>query len=334
MKRLALVLIVAGAWFVGNAPLAAAQPTVIATIPVGDQPYWLGANPTTDRIYVGNFQSDNVSVIHGASNTEIDTDGNPANGISRIPVGDGPAGVAANSTTNRIYVGNRWSDNVSVIDGATYTEIDTDGNPANGITRIPVGYRPHGVAVNPTTNRIYVANWGSDNVSVIDGGSDTVDATIPVGGGPVGVAVNPNTNRIYVTNQGSDNVSVIDGDSDAVETTVSVGNYPYGVAANPTTNQIYVSNYVSNSASDNVSVMDGDKKTVVAIVPVGDDPNGVAANPTTNCIYVANYGSDTVSVIQGVGPVGGIAELPDLAPGGAQPSAAPPESQNNEGVPG
>jgi YVTN family beta-propeller protein len=41
-----------------------------------------------------------------------------------------------------------------------------------------VGARPLGVAVNPETNRIYVANSGDDTVSVIDGATDTVIATV------------------------------------------------------------------------------------------------------------------------------------------------------------
>ena len=58
------------------------------------------------------------------------------------------------------------------------------------------GALPCGVAVNPTTNRIYVANLNSKNVSVIDGGTNKVVATVPVGSWPRGVAVNPTSNRI------------------------------------------------------------------------------------------------------------------------------------------
>ena len=60
------------------------------------------------------------------------------------------------------------------------------------------------VAVNPTTNRIYVSNG---NVSVIDGAVDSVIATIDVGEIPRGIGVNPITNRIYVA---SGNVVVIE----------------------------------------------------------------------------------------------------------------------------
>jgi YVTN family beta-propeller protein len=156
-----------------------------------------------------------------------------------------------------------------------------------------VGSGPKGVAVNPTTNRIYVTNYYSHNVSVINGGTNTVVATVPVGSGPYGVAVNPTTNRVYVANNWG-NVSVIDGGTNTVVATVPVGSGPEGVAVNPATNRIYV----ANNWSDSVSVVDGGTNTVVATVPVGSGPEGVAVNPTTNRIYVANYLDATVSVIE------------------------------------
>jgi len=67
------------------------------------------------------------------------------------------------------------------------------------VDTIVVGDYPRGIGVNPQTNRIYVANSGSDNVSVIDGSGDSVIATIGVGNEPWGVGVNPQTNRIYVS---------------------------------------------------------------------------------------------------------------------------------------
>ena len=69
------------------------------------------------------------------------------------------------------------------------------------VATVTVGNNPQGVAVNPSTNRIYVVNAFFDNtVSVIDGATNTVVATVPVGNSPWDVAVNPSTNRIYVAN--------------------------------------------------------------------------------------------------------------------------------------
>ena len=48
--------------------------------------------------------------------------------------------------------------------------------------------------VNPVTNKIYVTNYNSNSVSVIDGTTNTVTTTIAVGANPNGAAVNSITN--------------------------------------------------------------------------------------------------------------------------------------------
>jgi YVTN family beta-propeller protein len=90
------------------------------------------------------------------------------------------------------------------------------------------------VAVNPSTNTIYVANFNSNSVTVIDGATNNT-TTVAVGNGPDDVAVNPNTNLIYVVNFGNGSpqagsVTVIDGPaadfaltSNPASTTVTAG---------------------------------------------------------------------------------------------------------------
>ena len=57
-----------------------------------------------------------------------------------------------------------------------------------------------GIAVNPVTNKFYVANHnGSAPLSVIDGVTNNVIMNIPVAKNVWGVAVNPNRNLVYVT---------------------------------------------------------------------------------------------------------------------------------------
>jgi YVTN family beta-propeller protein len=117
------------------------------------------------------------------------------------------------------------------------------------IATVNVGTRPDGVGVNATTNRIYVANRTSNNVSVIDGTNNTVSATVTVGTTPFGVGVNATTNRIYVANTNTNNVSVIDGTNNTVSATTTVGTSPFGVGVNETTTRIYVANFFSNNVS-------------------------------------------------------------------------------------
>jgi YVTN family beta-propeller protein len=139
---------------------------------------------------------------------------------------------------------------VSVIDAATNTVL---------IPTISVGSFPAGVAVTPNGGQVYVANTGSDTVSVIDTTTNTVVTTIPVGPGPVGVAVDPGGKHVFVTNNaeiaqgapGANTVSVIDTSSTAVVTGVPpVGQHPLGVVATAT------NVYVAHIGADIVSVID------------------------------------------------------------------------------
>jgi len=167
--------------------------------------------------------------------------------------------------------------------------------PARGDTatgNITVGVTPFAIAVNPVTNKIYVANSGSNTVTVIDG-ADNSTATVAAGSYPYAVAINPATNKIYIANCNSKTVTVIDGANNST-TDVDVGTYPMAIAVNPVTNKIYV----VNCDSKTVTVIDGANNNT-ATVNVGDEPVAVAVNPVTNKIYVANEGSDTVTVIDG-----------------------------------
>src|SRR5207253_1569837 len=80
--------------------------------------------------------------------------------IATVGVGTGAFQVAVNPVTNKIYVVNRDSNSVTVIDGATNS---------NDTTTVTAGIAPIAIAVNPVTNKIYVANSGSSNVTVVDG---------------------------------------------------------------------------------------------------------------------------------------------------------------------
>lgn len=102
-------------------------------------------------------------------------------------------------------------------------------------------------AVNPLTNKIYVANQTGKSVSVIDGSNDTVTATVPLGAGasPFAVVVNTATNVVYAVNNGANTVTVINGnDNTIIGSPLALGANTNLVAAavNPVNNTIYVAN--------------------------------------------------------------------------------------------
>ena len=174
-----------------SAPSAQGQ-TVIATVPLsgGQGFYYMAVNPVTNKIYVAN--GSNLTVIDGATNSTV-----------TIPGAGGP--LAVNSATNKIYVCK--GSNLTVIDGAT-NAITTVTDP-NVIG--PMG--PVGIAVNPVTNKAYVANADANNdITVIDGATDsTTTITDKKAASPWYMVVNPVTSKIYVSNVDSGNVTVIDG---------------------------------------------------------------------------------------------------------------------------
>jgi len=225
--------------------------------------------------------------------------------VATVPAGMYPVGIAANTATNKTYVTNLWCipdsppcpgpGTVTVIDGAT-----------NNTTTVNVGLYPYAVAVNPVTNKIYVANaCGNDvncgsfgTVTVIDGTTNNT-STVNVGAYPYALDVNSGTNKIYVANECGDDptcqstgtVTVIDGATNNVLTTVTVGYVPDSVAVNSVTNQIYVANNcgsdITCSSIGTATVIDGVSNNTAAVT-VGFLPYYVALNSTTNKVYVSN----------------------------------------------
>ncbi|MCC6179772.1 MAG: YncE family protein [Chloroflexi bacterium] len=163
---------------------------------------------------------------------------------------------------------------------------------------IPVGSLPGTVAVNPVTNRIYVANIVAASVSVIDGQTNTpLGPAIAIGQAVVDIAVNPLTNSVYVSEPFADGVAVIDGATNTLATTIPLppGSLPEGVAVNPATNRIYV----GNTNSQTVSVIDGATNTIIGSIPLTAPPIRVAVNSSTNRVYVTQLIGSLLTVIDG-----------------------------------
>jgi YVTN family beta-propeller protein len=180
----------------------------------------------------------------------------------------------------------------------TNTSVSNNTNNNGGRDRdsgIDVNTFPIGIAVNPSTSKVYVVNEFSNTVSVIDTNTDTVKSTISLGNFPYGIDINPLNNRIYITNRGSNTVSVLDGSVDTKLDDINVGKSPVGIAVNPTANWIYVTNLDDGT----MSVIDGITNEIIDTISVGKTPYGVAVNPLSNKIYVTDIITNTVTVIDG-----------------------------------
>ena len=158
--------------------------SLVANVPVGDEPEWVTYDPGNGYVYVQNFNGDTVSVISGTSV------------IGTVAVGDGPYGAAYDPTNGYVYVPNSSSNNVSVISG---TSVVGTANTETG---------PSMAAYDPASGFIYVPDFGSDSVTVISSKSSIANVTVQ--SSPSWIAYDSGNGYVYVVNQGSDTVSVVE----------------------------------------------------------------------------------------------------------------------------
>ncbi len=150
------------------------------------------------------------------------------------------------------------------------------------IGMINVGGQPGRLAVNSTTNMIYVPNTTLNTITVVDGSSNHVVTNIAMPSAPFSVAVNPTTNMVYVTTGSpSNSVVVVNGSSNTVTATVATAS-PGLIAVNPVTNLVYFSNLATSLA-----VLDGSTNQIVDTIITADGIQGIAVNSVTNRIYLA-----------------------------------------------
>jgi YVTN family beta-propeller protein len=217
-----------------------------------------------------------------------------------------PSGIAINQKTNLIYVANRNSDTVTVVNASMN----------NVVEKISVGFAPSDVVVNPNTNFIYVTKINVGTVTLIDGSTNKVVDTLELDNSSQfysegGIAINEMTNEIYVlTNNYSEegnyaSISIIDGLTNKLQQSFKVADlrwdYDVGDSArdiilNSKTNNVYVVLMFGD-----LYVIDGSTKTESDKITIGYEktPHQVNVNEETNMAYVSNFNNQSISVIDG-----------------------------------
>jgi YVTN family beta-propeller protein len=267
---------------------------VVATLPVGNQPYDVAVLPNGAKVYVSNSSvsnppQGNVSVI----DTATDTVTTIATGQLAQSSFQASPGLAVSPDGTRLYLSEEGENTIAIIDTAVDTVID----------HILTGNDHRGLAVHPSGNPLYVANF-TDGVWV----HDTVTpyariATASNGGGyaggfPIAVAVNPAGTTYYITGlRFPGSIAVADVATNVI--TATIGDSWFGLLAISSDGRRL---YVPDSRRNVLTIIDTASNTIAATVPVGDYPYGVALTPDGRKAYVTNRGSfsgggTTVSVV-------------------------------------
>jgi uncharacterized repeat protein (TIGR01451 family) len=245
----------------------------VGSFALADPAYDVEFSPNGERAYVASLAGDYVKVYDTTTLSEVDS----------LSVND-PARIEFSPDGSRVYVIAEGG-SVEVFNGVTH----------DFITSIPVGSAPYGAAVSPDGLYLYVANRGSDTLSLIDTSTNAVSGTITLASGdfPTEVVVSPNGQRIYVSNGLANTVSVLSTVSNAFIDVIDVGLAPQGIAISPDGTRVYVANF----SDDTVSVIDTSTNTVIATPSVSGSPNGIVVSPDGTAVYVTAYNEAAIRVI-------------------------------------
>jgi YVTN family beta-propeller protein len=162
------------------------------------------------------------------------------------------------------------------------------------INTVKIGTDPSGVAYNRHNFNVYVANSGSNDISVVDGSgrTDHVINTINLDSSPSGIAYNPHDKFMYVSKMGV--VSVINGNTNSVIDDIKTAAIDPSSVACTYSGKVYIANEKSNE----VIVMDIPRSDRPSSIKVGNNPYNLALDQLDNTkLYVSNISSNDVSII-------------------------------------
>jgi YVTN family beta-propeller protein len=225
-------------------------------------PTGLGINPATEKLYVADFQG-GVFVIDGRSGALLTGFGlqqagpataDEANNLVYLTawvqsVTCTPTCVAITVpallkvdgatdtlfTADTVHVGgvNRQAFGAAFNpnDGLVYVAVNqtpgvvrvVDPRANQVVASITVPDNPWAVALNTTTNRLYVTSDAANSVTAVDLATRSVIGTVPIGGYVPNVAVDETVNRIYAPNFDASTVTIIDGATNAVLKVIPAG---------------------------------------------------------------------------------------------------------------
>jgi YVTN family beta-propeller protein len=219
------------------------------------------------------------------------------------------AGLTVLPRSGKLCVCNEANHEIWVVDGTTLALEK----------RIPVGQHPHSCILGADRRHLYVSNWGSRSISVVDTERARRVVDIKVGIRPNDMTLAPD-GRLFVACAGDNTVHVIqtrqlettqegpsptqripEGTREIISTSLypssPEGSTPDSVAVSPDGKTLFIANAdnncvaivdISNSISEEAKRNRESVSVVEGFIPVGWYPSALAVSPDNQTLYVAN----------------------------------------------
>ncbi|MCI4363353.1 MAG: YncE family protein [Thermoplasmata archaeon] len=331
--------------------------TLLGNRSVGTNALSICFDAANGYIYVGNAGSNNITVLDGATNLPVApiSTSNPGpmfvdptnhelyvaantyvvaiststgSPIATIPTGSGAQAIALDGSSGNLFVTERQTQNISVVDpstqtavgstlvGAGATDLVADPaaaavvvlNPVNNelfvidrdhrlAATIPLTTNPSALTLDSKNGLVYVFDYGFAEIQSFNISTRLLVNTFSVptltGGGAI--AYDPDTNHLVVAANGADQVAFVNPETGSVDGSVTVGAQPSRLVVDPASDLVFVGNY----GSDNVSVLDGATMRIVGTVPIGGGVTGMSFDPADGQVYVADNVDSNLTILDG-----------------------------------
>jgi len=278
---------------------------VLETIPVSDAP--MGMSLTDEFLYVSSFQYPHISIIDIEKNENVDFITTSSSGIMA---------VEAVSNKNKIYAAPFESGGIDVYALSTKLLIKTIPLPDSEINISTTSNQPYGqrsdvhfvtggwsMDYNPTTELLYVADYNSNSIHVIDAKTDEVIQTIEVPRHPFAVRADPISNVVLVASLAGNEITFLEDVTEqysarpihAVTKTIEVTGGPWGLDLDP----LHHLAYVTNRGCECITVINTLEKEIVGEISLGDKAKAIAVDIEDHQIYASYLTQNKIVKIDG-----------------------------------
>ena len=160
-----------------------------------------------------------------------------------------------------------------------------------------VGDFPRDVDFDYTLNNLYVPNYESGSISVIDSNNMIIKDTIFLdeSSNPTKIVVDSNRHLVFVSDKISGILTILDGVTGDIIDSIKIGDSLWDLDINETTGKLYVSDLVNNE----IIIIDTVNLEIIKSINVKASPWDVVVNQNTNMVYVASGTSELIHVIDG-----------------------------------
>ncbi|MCI4336632.1 MAG: hypothetical protein L3K17_05485, partial [Thermoplasmata archaeon] len=259
---------------------------LIKSLPIGVNSLSVCFDSLNGYIYAGNAGSSNLTVVDGATNLEagsISTFGpgpmlvDPTNGelyvvgddelvsaivtangttVATMPVGSFPTGITLDTLTGDLFVADRYTNNVSILDPTTQKTIGS----------VLMGVSPSGMVADPAAGLVALLDTDLSELFLVDR-DHRLAATLALTQGPSAITYDPADGLVYVVDTNPSAIEAFNLTTralvhDFVEPSLAAGD---SVAFDPGADRLLV----ASGGTDQLTAVDPVNGTLLGSVTVG-----------------------------------------------------------------